>query len=288
MATSSLKNRLIDSSTAYAANATRAPMVNPFESGQNGPLLNIGKYLGNSAYISRPIICRVVEFPRWIDYMPDPDMYRRAIKSMMEVQAKIEGLQQGITADFYEQEIGAAGAKQYDVTKATIQQSDLTISLVDKYGLPYQNLLKYWIRYGMTDPEALLPLVSTLSDNLTDALPDLWSMSCLMWEPDPTFRYVQKAWLFTNMGPRNNGQDEASRDLQSAGRPTELSIPFTSLQDTSIGVLEFAQEEQDKMTRANLNPLLRKAYISDINSTVAKTAGGYFERIKAAGSEQIG
>lgn len=282
-----LKDRLIDGSSAFLATTSVTPVVNPWVGGQNGPLLNLGRYVNNAAHISRPTIARVVEFPRWVDLMPDPKPFRLAIKSMIEVQSKIDGLQKGITAEFNEQEIGPAGHKQFDFTKSTIAQSDVTLALVDKYGLPYQNLLAFWIRYGMGDPEALLPLITTIRDDVSDALPDLWSATVLFFEPDPRMQTVQKAWLMTNFGPRNNGTDESRRDLTSAGTATELSIPFTGLQDTSFGVMEFAQTELDKLTRSGLNPMTRKAFIDKIDATVAATAGGYFERAKDAESQQI-
>ena len=92
--------------------------------------------------------------------------------------------------------------------------------------------------------------------------------------------------LITNSAPRNNGPDEARRDITQPGQPTELSIPFTGLQDTSYGVLQFAQEEMDRMTRSGLNPMLRKAYVDKIDATVTATAGGWLDRLKQAEKEQ--
>jgi hypothetical protein len=282
-----LKDRLLDSSNAFVNNTARTPVVNPFVGAQNGPVLNLGRYTNNAAYISRPVICRVVEFPRWINYMSDPAVFRKAIKTFFEVQTKIDGLQKGLNAEFNEQEIGPAGHRQFDLTKTTITQSDLTHTMTDKYGLPYQNLFTIWMRYGMMDPESMIPLITTLSTSVTDMLPDMYSVTCLYFEPDPRGLTVQKAWLITNMAPRNNGQDEGRRDLTAPGQPLELAIPFTGLQDTSLGVMEFAQAELDKMNREGLNPMTRKAFVSSIDANVAATAGGYMERAAEAASEQI-
>lgn len=282
-----LKDRLLDSSNAFVSNTARTPVVNPFVGAQNGPLLNIGRYVNNAAYISRNVICRVVEYPRWVSYMSDPAVFRKAIKTFFEVQTKIDGLQKGLNVEFNEQEIGAAGHRQFDITKTTITQSDLTHTMQDKYGLPYQNLMSIWIRYGMMDPEAQIPLITMLSSTVTDMLPDMYSATVLYFEPDPRFQTVQKAWLMTNMAPRNNGQDEGRRDLTAPGQPLELAIPFTGLQDTSLGVMEFAQAELDKMNREGLNPMTRKAFRASIDADVTATAGGYMERAKEAASEQI-
>ena len=121
-----LKDRLPDPSSSFVNNTTRSPVVNAFVGGQNGPTLNIGRYVNNAAYISRPLIARVVTFPRWVDYMPDPKVFRTAIKTFFEVQTKIDGLQKGLQAEFNEQEIGAAGHRQFDLTKVTMTMSDIT------------------------------------------------------------------------------------------------------------------------------------------------------------------
>lgn len=282
-----VRDRLLDTSNGFVKDTRLTPVVDAFIGGQNGPMLNIGKYINNAAYVSRNVICKVVNFPRWVDYMPNPETFRVAIKNFFEIQTKIDGLQKGITVDFVEQEIGSAGHRQFDVNKSTIQQSEVTHSLMDKYGLPFQNLMTIWIRYGMIDPEAMIPLIHTLRDDIGDHLPDMWSADVLYLEPDIRQRSVQKAWLMTNVGPRNNGQDEARRDLQSAGQPLELSIPMTGLQDTSLGVMQFAQNELNKMNRGGLNAMTRRAFVEKIDQDVAATAGGYFERAADAAKEQV-
>lgn len=287
MATANFTDRLLDSKSGFTKSTTATPMVDAFVGGQNGPVLNIGRYINNAAYVSRPVIARVVEFPRWVDYMPNSEVFRRAIKNWFEVQTKIDGLQKGIQVDFVEQEIGAAGHRQFDINKATITQSDITHSAMDKVGLPFQNLHTIWIRYGMIDPESQLPLIHTVSDAIGDHLPDMWSATVLYFEPDIRMKSVQKSWLMTNMGPRNNGTDEARRDLQAGGSPLELSIPYTGLQDTSLGVLNFAQSELSKMSRKGLNPLTRTAFVSAIDADVANIATGYFDRATAAASAQV-
>ena len=287
MAKANFTDRLLDPKSGFLKDTATAPVVDAFVGGQNGPTLNLGRYINNSAYVSRPVIARVVEFPRWVDYMPNPEIFRRAIKNWFEVQTKIDGLQKGIQVDFVEQEIGPAGHRQFDVNKSTITQSDITHSAMDKAGLPFQNLHTIWIRYGMVDPESMIPLVHLLRDDIGDHLPDMWSATVLYFEPDMRQRAVQKAWLMTNMGPRNNGPDEGRRDLQSGGSPLELSIPYTGLQDTSIGVHNFATSELKKLARRGLNPLTRQAYVSSIDADVAGTAAGYFERADAAQKEQV-
>lgn len=264
-----------------------APMVNGFVGGQNGPLTDNGRYVQNASYVKRQLICRVVEFPLWTKYMPDPQPWRTGIKTFFEVQSKIDGLQKGLTAEFTEQEIGRTGKRQFDISKVTEAQSDINHSLTDKYGQPYKQLLSVWMRYGMMDPETGIPLISVINEEVPDLLPDMYSATVLYFEPDPLYRYVQNAWLQTNMAPRGNGQDEGSKDLTAGGQTSEMSIGFTSLQQTGYGVVAFAQSELDKMNREGLNPLTRKAFIEAVDQDVEATKGGYYDQSEDLKAQQM-
>lgn len=265
----------------------KSVMTNAFIGGQNGPMTNVGRYVQNSTYVRRNVIFKVVTFPRFIDYMPgDQNVWRVGIKTLFEVQAKIDGLDKGLEANFIEQEIGRTGKRQYDIDKVTEKQSDITLSLTDKYGQPYKQLLSVWLRFGMDDPETGVALITVVNDNVPDMLPDMYSAEILAIEPDPLQRYPQNAWLLTNVAPKNNGPDIGSRDLTSGHSATEMSIPFTSLQQTGYGVMDFAERELAKLNRKGLNPLNRKAFVDDIDEIVRQTAGGYFNQADDIAQEQ--
>lgn len=88
----------------------------------------------------------------------------------------------------------------------------------------------------------MVPLITVLNNTVTDFCCQICTVRpSYLSETDPRGMTVQKAWLVTNMAPRNAGQDEGRRDLTAPGQPLELAIPFTGLQDTSVGVMEFAQ-----------------------------------------------
>ncbi len=270
----SLKDRMMDDN--FGIHST-APMVNAFEGGQMGPLVNQGKYIQNAHYIKKNVISRVVEFPRWVQYMESPDSWRRAIKTFFEVHSKVDGLNKALTADFAETMIGAAGHRQFDLTKVSEEQSDITHTVTDKYGQVYKHLLDIWIRYGMQDPAAQVPLVALLTEEVTDALPDLYCATVLYYEPDPLHRKIQNAWLCTNMAPRLNGPDDGRKDLEAPGETVEMAIGFTSLQQCSYGVKQFAQEDLDRINRTGLNPLTRKAFVTEIDADVQATKVGYHD-----------
>lgn len=266
----------------------KAPVANAWVGGQNGVMTNPGLYVQNSTYVRRNIVAKVVNFPGFVDYMPDPSTWRVGIKTMFEVQSKIDGLEKGLDANFIEQEIGRTGKKQYDIDKVTEKQSDLTLSLTDKYGQPYKKLLTVWLRYGMDDPETGVPLISIINDNVPDLLPDMYSATLLCFEPDPLHKYVQNAWLFTNVAPRSNGPDTGNKDLTSNHQSSEMSIGLTSLQQTGFGVIDFAQRELDKLNRKGMNALSRKAFVEDIDDIVRETAGGYFNQADDFAKQQMG
>lgn len=279
-----LKDRMLDG--AFTSMAT-APMVNANLGGQAGPLINQGRYIQNAAYIRRNLICRVIEFPRWVKYMESPDAFRKAIKAFFEVHSKIDGLNKALTAEFAETVIGSAGHRQFDLTKVSEEQSSITHTVTDKYGQVYKTLFDFWLRYGMEDPSARMPLVALISEEVTDALPDLYCATVLYYEPDPLHRYVQNAWLCTNMAPRLNGPDEGSKDLESPGQTVELPIGFTSLQQCTYGVKLFAQEDLDRLNRGGLNPLTRKSYRTTIDADVNATKVGYHDYANTNASSQV-
>lgn len=263
------------------ANNSTTPMVNAMEGGQNGPSLNLGKYVNNAAYVKRNVIARVVEFPRWVEYMEEPAIWRKAIKTFFEVHTQISGLNKGLQAEFTEQQLGSTNHVQYDLARVTEEQSEVTHSTPDKYGKVYQHLFSTWLRYGMQDPETRLPLISVINDTVPDLLPDMYSATVLYFEPDPTHRHIQDAYLITNMAPRSNGPDEARKDLSAGGELNELAIAFTGLQQTNLGVKQFAKEVLDTMNLGSMNPDTRKAFISEVSADALATPGGYIEQANA-------
>lgn len=279
-----LQKRLIDGN--FNPNAL-APQVNATIGGQMGPMVNQGAYIQNAAYIRKNVIAKVVSFPRWVEYMDSPNVYREAIKAFFEVHSKIDGLNKSLTAEFAEQSIGAGGHRQYDLTKVLETQSDITHTVTDKYGQVYRDLFDFWLRYGMQDPIAQVPLVSIINDSVEDALPDLYCATILYFEPCPLHKKVQNAWLCTNMAPRMGVTDEGRKDLESAGDMVEAGIGFTSLQTCSWAVNQWAQEEFDKMNREGLNPMTRESYITAIDADVNATKVGYFDMAEDLSKQQI-
>ncbi|MGL5553109.1 MAG: hypothetical protein ACRDCV_12460, partial [Plesiomonas shigelloides] len=233
-------------------------------------------------------IAKVVEFPKWIYYMPDPAMFKMMIKSFIETQTKIQGLQSTITSEFHEQEIGNANMRQSTFNRNTLQTSDVThVMEQDKVGRPYQNLFILWQRYGMGDVHNGIPMIHLLNPNIQDQLADMYCMTVLYFEPDIRKRSIEKAWLITNMAPKGSGEVTGSKEMTTGGNTSSLNIPFTGLQDDSYGVYEMAERELLALDRGGLNPMTRKAFRENVDPDVYATGNGYWEGARDAKSQRV-
>ena len=240
-----------------------------------GSLIDVGKYVQNAHYVRKNLMVRVVEYPRWISYMPNPQPYREAIKSWFETQTKVDGLNKALTAEFVRTPIGPSGHQQADFSKSVEAQSVITHTGVEKYGRYFRTLFEHWIRFGMGDHLSGVPLVSIFNPEVTDALPDLYSCSVIYFEPDPLHKYVQDAFLVTNMAPESAGPDDYRKDPEAAGETVELPIQFTGLQQTSYGVKLWAQELLDQTNRGGFNSIAQRSVRTAIDADVQATRGGW-------------
>lgn len=268
-------SRIIDPSEGYHLGGSQN-MVNAFEAGQMGPTGQIGKYVNNTTHLRRNVIARVMEFPRWVEYMPNPAIWRRAIKSWIETHSTIEGLDKGLSAEYVETVQGRNNRTQFDGGNVTEAQSSISHNGVDKHGKVFQNLFTAWLRYGVCDPETGHPGIAAINSSVEDFLADMFSMTVLYIEPDAYQRKAVNAWWCTNMAPRSNGQDVGSRDPNQGPQSNELSIEFTSQQDTTWGVMELANRELERMKLYGLRPMERKAWMEAVKGDVDATTGGYF------------
>lgn len=270
----SIQDRLIAPTTGFSLGGVQ-DMVNPFSAGQNGPVGQVGKYVNNAHHLRRNVIARVMQFPRWIEYMPNPAIWRQAIKTFIEVHTNITGLDKGLTAEYVETQQGRSNRMHYDAGNVVEAQSSITHTTPDKFGKVYQTMLTGWLRLGVCDPETGHPGIAAINPNVPDHLPDMYSMTVLYFEPDAYQRKVVSAWYQTNMAPRSNGPDIGERDLNTGPQVNELSIDFTSQQDTSWGAIQLAQAELTRMKLYGLRPMERKAWMDRVNADVDATAGGY-------------
>ena len=252
--------------------------------GQQGWGANIREFLSNQAYVSRPLVCVVLKTPLIFNHLNNADLYHRSLKALMETHSTtITGFDATLSADFDSHGVSGAGAIQEEVIDVTRAQPTPTHTFVEKYGRPVNHLLDIWMRFGMMDPETKHPMASIIAasrgSKLTDMGPDLYTATCLYFEPDPLFRYVDKAWLVTNMMPKTGGEITAQRDLRSAQQIITHSVEFTALAQYGAGVNEFAKTILDSIHQVNADPFTLKSAMDKIDESLANNKfenGSYY------------
>lgn len=253
-----------------------SPMLDATYGGQNGYAPNLTEWVSQTHDVRKNLHCFLLEAPRGFDLLPEPQYWIRALKNMVEVHAKsIEGLNAGLTATFGETAVSGGGEIFEDTTNVTRERSNVTFGFTDLYGRPMQTFLQNWILYLMGDPDNKVPLINTLTTSRPyTMLADISSATMLFVEPDATHTKVAKAWLGTNMRPRDNGKVEGKRDLTSPGDLSELSVGFTGVYQSGIGVSTFAQAILNSLNMNNANPNLRPAFARGIQAEVYAVGRG--------------
>lgn len=262
------------------------PMLDLQYGGQNGFSPNLADFASSTHYVRRNLVCLLMEAPKGFQFMPDPQFWVSALKSMVEVHAKsIDGFAAGLEVEVAETAVSGSGEMFQDFTNITRARTNPSFTFTDMYGRPIQNFLHDWITYLIGDPDSKVPMLSTIANvRPQDLLADMYSATMLFFEPDPTHTKVAKAWLTTNMYPKSTGEIVGKRDLTSAGETLELNIEFTGVSQTGLGVVSFAQQMLNRINLTNANPNLRNAFLQNIASDVlASTNSGY-----KPGAEKLG
>lgn len=264
-------------------------VTDPTFGGQGGWANDLTQWLNNQAYVSKQVIAIVLEAPAFFTRMSNPDKWTQILRAFFETHVRtIEGLHSGMELTFDEHPVGGAGEVQHEPTDSKRAQSNPVISVVDKTGLPFQNFLRSWIQYGIMDPDTKYALASNLGDNTNRPwTAEQYTATVLFLEPDASHKRVVKAWLCTNMMPKNNGEEDGRRDLTTAGELLTLSIEFTAITQTGVGVRALAQSLLDNLNRTNANPYLREAFLEGIDSDVAKAQNSYANTMAAVADSAV-
>lgn len=265
------------------------PMLDVTYGGQQGYAPNLVEWISNQAYVRRNLIPVLLEAPRFFQLMPDPEKWVSTLKSLMELHCRtIEGYSAGLTVEWDEHPVGGGGEFHQEFTDVKRARSEPVFGFVEKYGNPIQTFLSNWITYGMMDPETKYALSGTLDGKRPDdMLADWYTMSMLMIEPDPTHTKVVKAWITTNMAPKETGEIIGKRDLTAASEILNLSIPFTGISQYGLGANIFAQTILDDINLKNANPYLRPAFIGARDAQVQAAAEGYKKNVEDLGTSAV-
>ena len=270
---------------AYTRDIDR-PILDLQFGGQHGWAPNLTEWVSNQAYVSRPLICILLEAPRMFNVMPDSQKWISSLKALFELHARtIDGFNAGLKVDTEEHPVGGAGEQQQEVVNVTRERSQPKFTFIEKYGRPIQTFLEYWIRYGLMDPETKYALLGTMNkDEVKDLLADWFSATCLFVVPDPSHKRVDKAWITTNMFPLSNGDITAKRDLTASQEMLTLDIEFAGISQYGLGVNHFAQSILDKINVLNADPFMKPGFISKVSPDVdAVATAGYKSGLETVG-----
>jgi hypothetical protein len=284
-------SRLADAilSGAYSRNIS-SPMLDLKNGGQHGWSPNLVEYTSNQAYVSRPLICILLEAPKMFSVMPDSQKWISSLKALFELHARsIDGFNAGLKVETDTHPVGGAGELQHEIVNVTREVSQPKFTFVEKYGRPIQTFLDYWIRYGMMDPDTKFALLGAAGNaNVKDLLADWYSATCLFMVPDPMHKKVDKAWITTNMFPLSNGDITAKRDLTTSQEILNLDIEFSGISQYGLGVNQFAQSILSSINTTNADPFMKPGFMNKISPDVAAVnTAGYSQSVSEIGRNAV-
>lgn len=258
------------------------PILDPTYGGQMGYGPDYRYWLNNANLKQQPVIPILFEAPRAFSYLNNPEKRIAILRAIVELHPRsIEGLDATMNVAVDGTPVSGDGQQQQEFVNVTREQSQPTFVWDDKYGRPIGLTLEDWVTQCMADPATKIANVVTLSgDRPTDMLPDQYAMTMMFIEPDPTMRYVMKAFLCANMFPQGKIADyTAKRDITQQQNLVQYSQQFTALTQVGAGVNSLGQSVLEGININNANPNMRAAFIKEISKDVLAAANGYAKQI---------
>lgn len=273
--------------TILANNAS--PIVDTTYSGQHGYASDLRYFHANTDYVRRNVVAKLVEAPTGFRHYPNGDMLYRILKSLVETHAMSwEGLSSTMSVEKVSTAVSGAGEMQDTPSKVVVAPSAPVMMVPEKYGLIYRRLFNFWMRELIWDPELDKAGIFTKTGSQPDDhLPDVYTMTVCFFEPDPTGKHVNRAWLCGNMFPEGGIEDTGRRDKTAAGDKEEYSIQWSALTQRSAGVYDLAQGFLDDMNKTGTSPNQAPAFIENITSDILNIPGGITEQIADAQATYI-
>lgn len=275
--------------TGQFAALSLTPMSDLRLGGQNGWAPNLAQFCNSQAYVQRNLVALLIEAPTGFQYLPDPAFMVGALKALIELHPKsISGLARGLETDWVENAVSGGGEMQQDNTNVTRARSVPSFTYIEKYGRPIQMFIEEWITMLLADPDTKVAGITTLPGvKPTDLLADVSTCTILFFEADPSNTTINKAWLTTNSMPKATGDITGKRDLTTAMESSELTVEWTGISQSSLGVRLFAQALLDSINFTNANPNLAPAFVQAISSTVLADPGGYAANVQTMGATAV-
>lgn len=265
----------------YAKNAL-PPVLNMGVQGNQGYLTEMQYYPSATDYIRKPLIIKVLQAPAGLMMLPNGSAYVAAYKNLIENWMQSwQGFNRTLSVNTQETQLGNAGEVFQTPARVARARSQISSTVVEKDNMPVIRFLEDMVRYLIMDPDTGHPLLSGVSEQFTDQLADIYGGTILAWEPDKTFKKVQKAWLITNFWPHQDiGENTGTRQLQTDGETLTYNLNWTGWQKVGYAVDKLAQGFMDAVRVTGIDPQYQKNFIEAVDSNVAAISqSGYQEQI---------
>lgn len=241
------------------------------------------------SYIKQPLINILLASPAFFNLLPNPEIFHGTLKDLIELNSKqTTGLRATVNVEYAQTEINRAGEFWEDVSMAKRERSEPVYTFVERMFKPVNKFFEFWISWGIQDPEAGIPLVSTLPGvEQYRLVSSNTSMVTIHIEPDPTHREVVTAYLCFNQQPKTGGLVEGERNIFTGQQVLEYQIPFTATTMVGYSVNKLAQKLLDELNLVGANPASRELFIDGVSADVAGISQtGYKEALNLIAKEQ--
>jgi hypothetical protein len=269
-----------------------APMVDLKDGAQNGHLQDWPSYISNTPYVRRNLIVKVLAGPRGFNLLPEPTKWFQTLKAVLELHPEtVEGFTSTLEIETRDVSFSGDGNRQESVSNVTRGRVEPVFHYVEKYGRPFAHFFERWVTELIMDPVTKYPGVTNRAAARAqdiDLLPDFTSATIIAFEPDPSFRKVDKAWLVADLKPKGSLVPvEGRRDINNGGDIIEFQISFTGIAQISIGVDMVAQALLDAMNTVGANPLTQPAFTTQADGNIADLTSGYTEKLSEAAARRV-
>lgn len=259
----------------------KSNILNVSKGGLEGHIPHIGKvidgttyenYLANALYVSQDVIAKVLTTPKFFEFMPSPDIWRKIWVSLFEEHPKsITGFNSTLTVETDEIEIG--GTNEFMQTPKDVKKARTTVTLEipEKMHKTVSKYIDLCIRFGIKDPIVKRPLAAQYVSNISEITggwtPDYYSGSVIYIEPDVTRLTVVDAWFQTQVYFKTTGDRTGKRNMSAGGDSVTLSIETAGITMSTENILEFAQTLLPNIT--NLYAIPDTDYTMPVNDIAA-------------------
>lgn len=266
--------------------ALNRPMLDPRYGGQNGYTTDYPSFINHEAYVQGNLIIKVLAVPRGLSYLPDAQIYIETAKAFFERQiTSLEGLRAKLTADFASYAFGSAGEEQEVIRDMKRERSQITTEFVERKGLPFTEFFELLLQmFGMHE-ETKWPLITAVTDKMTDNLSDNCAFCLLCFEPDPMLQTVLKAWIGVDIKPKEGVEITGKFNKNSPGDIINASIPWTGVWQYGYGPRRYATQVLKDMKFVGSNANFRSAVMDRVTADVKDAATGYAELVKTVTTE---